>query len=51
MAENSEDQFSKVAAKTAQIAGRPLAFGMAAGLVAAWLISGPLFGFSDTWNW
>ena len=23
---------------------------MAAGLVAAWLISGPLFGFSDTWQ-
>ena len=50
MAKNSEHQFSKVATKTAQIVGRPLVFGMAAGLVAAWLISGPLFSFSDTWQ-
>src|SRR3979409_1308848 len=50
MAKNSEHQFSKVATKTAQIGGRPLAFGIAAGFVAAWLISGPLFSFSDTWQ-
>ena len=50
MAKNSEHQFSKVATKTAQFAGRPLVFGLAAGLVAAWLISGPLFSFSDTWQ-
>jgi low affinity Fe/Cu permease len=50
MAKNSEHHFSKVATKTAQFAGRPLVFGLAAGLVAAWLISGPLFSFSDTWQ-
>ena len=50
MAKNSEHQFSKVATKTAQFAGRPLVFGFAAGLVAAWLISGPFFSFSDTWQ-
>jgi low affinity Fe/Cu permease len=50
MAKNSEHQFSKVATKTAQFAGRSLVFGLAAGLVAAWLISGPLFSFSDTWQ-
>jgi low affinity Fe/Cu permease len=30
--------------------GRPAAFGAAAGLVVLWLASGPVFGFSDTWQ-
>ena len=30
--------------------GRPLAFLAAVGVVALWAISGPLFGFSDTWQ-
>jgi low affinity Fe/Cu permease len=30
--------------------GRPLAFGMAVGVVVAWAVSGPLFGYSDTWQ-
>src|SRR3981081_253439 len=50
MAKNSEHQFSKVATKTAQIGGRPLAFGMAARFVVGWLIAGPLFSFSNTWQ-
>ena len=31
-------------------AGRASAFILAVGIVAAWAISGPLFGFSDTWQ-
>jgi low affinity Fe/Cu permease len=31
-------------------AGRASAFIFAVGIVAAWAISGPLFGFSDTWQ-
>src|SRR5882757_3115794 len=50
MAQNGEHQFSKVATKTAQIGGRPLAFGIAAGFVVGWLIAGPVFHFSDTWQ-
>jgi low affinity Fe/Cu permease len=30
--------------------GTPWAFLVAVGLVAGWAISGPLFGFSDTWQ-
>jgi low affinity Fe/Cu permease len=30
--------------------GRPAAFVAAVGLIAVWLVSGPLFGFSDTWQ-
>jgi len=41
------DRFSRIGAK---ISGRPLAFNIALALVAFWLITGPLFGFSDTWQ-
>ena len=42
--------FTRFAKRTAQLAGRPVAFGIACGIIVAWLISGPLFGFSDTWQ-
>ncbi|MCC8364660.1 low affinity iron permease family protein [Lysobacter sp. A6] len=32
------------------MAGRPLAFAVASGTVAAWLLTGPIFGFSDSWQ-
>jgi low affinity Fe/Cu permease len=30
--------------------GRPWAFGIAMAVVAVWLVTGPIFGFSDTWQ-
>jgi low affinity Fe/Cu permease len=30
--------------------GSSAAFGIAASVVAAWIVTGPLFGFSDTWQ-
>jgi low affinity Fe/Cu permease len=42
--------FSHFAAKAAQLAGKPLTFLIAVGVVLAWAVSGPLFGFSDTWQ-
>ena len=30
--------------------GGSLAFSLALGVVAVWLVTGPLFGFSDTWQ-
>jgi len=42
--------FTRFAKKTAQLAGRPMAFGLALGTILAWLVTGPLFGFSDTWQ-
>ena len=42
--------FTRVAKKTAQFTGRPIAFGLAVGTILIWLITGPIFGFSDTWQ-
>ena len=42
--------FGDVANKTSQAAGRASAFIFAAGLILVWAITGPLFGFSDTWQ-
>lgn len=30
--------------------GRPISFSIASGLIALWLITGPIFHFSDTWQ-
>ncbi len=40
-------RFSKVAAN---FSGRPITFGLALLIILVWIISGPLFGFSDTWQ-
>lgn len=42
--------FAASATTIAQLSGRPLTFGVAVLTIAAWAISGPLFGFSDTWQ-
>jgi len=42
--------FSEVANKTSGAAGRASTFILAAGVVIAWAITGPLFGYSDTWQ-
>jgi low affinity Fe/Cu permease len=30
--------------------GQPIAFLLAAGVILVWIVSGPIFGFSDTWQ-
>jgi low affinity Fe/Cu permease len=42
--------YSRLAKSAAQLSGRPPALGVAVTLVVVWLLSGPLFGFSDTWQ-
>lgn len=42
--------FVRFAKWTAQAAGHPLAFGVALGIILLWAISGPLFGFNNTWQ-
>ncbi len=42
--------FTRFAKKAAQFTGRPAAFGIAAGSIFVWLFSGPIFGFSETWQ-
>jgi low affinity Fe/Cu permease len=43
-------RFSRFAKWTAHVAGRPNTFFLALGVVLAWAMTGPLFGFSDTWQ-
>ena len=40
-------RFAKVAAR---FCGRPRVFAIAVGIIAVWVVTGPLFGFSDTWQ-
>lgn len=47
---NSEHWFSKIATETANGSGRPWAFGIAGMFVIGWLLTGPIFHFSDTWQ-
>ena len=42
--------FDHLAKLAARFTSRPLAFGLAVAVVLAWLVTGPLFGFSDTWQ-
>jgi low affinity Fe/Cu permease len=42
--------FSLFAQKTAHLAGRPLAFLLATMTIVVWAATGPLFGYSDTWQ-
>ena len=42
--------FEKVARKISDYAGKPLTFVVALSIVIVWAVSGPVFGFSDTWQ-
>lgn len=42
--------YTRTARWIAQLSGRPLTFLLAVGLIAVWLLTGPIFGFSDTWQ-
>lgn len=42
--------FGRFARGTSRAAGRPVAFTLAMGVVLLWAVTGPLFGFSDTWQ-
>jgi low affinity Fe/Cu permease len=45
-----QDLFRKVAHWTSDKVGSPLAFAAAVFVIVAWGITGPLFGYSDTWQ-
>jgi low affinity Fe/Cu permease len=46
----TRSQFTRFAKGTARATGRPSAFILAVGVILAWLLTGPLFHFSDTWQ-
>ena len=42
--------YSQFAKKTAHFCGRPTVFTIAAGIIVVWVVTGPMFHFSDTWQ-
>ena len=42
--------FTRLAKAASRFSGRSLCFALAVLVVLAWLVTGPLFGFSDTWQ-
>jgi low affinity Fe/Cu permease len=42
--------FTAIATRIAALAGQPLAFTLALAAILLWLVTGPLFGWSDTWQ-
>ena len=46
----SRSWFTRFAKQTARATGRPAGFGVAVAIILVWVITGPLFGFGDTWQ-
>mgnify|MGYP003619503682 CR=1 FL=1 len=42
--------FTRFAKVVARVAGEPATFSLAAAVIAVWGLSGPYFGYSDTWQ-
>lgn len=49
MAEQSS-VYTRTARSIAQLSGRPITFLLAVASIVVWLITGPIFGYSDTWQ-
>jgi low affinity Fe/Cu permease len=45
-----QDRFAHFARLVSNLAGKPVAFLLAVAVVVVWAVTGPLFGFSDTWQ-
>lgn len=45
-----QDLFRKLSHRISITVGSPIAFILAVAIIIVWIISGPLFGFSDTWQ-
>ena len=42
--------YATVAKTVSHWCGRPSTFLLAVGVIAVWIVTGPIFGFSDTWQ-
>ena len=48
--QTSAGWFGRLAVATARISGKPATFLIAVAVVALWAVTGPIFGYSDTWQ-
>ena len=46
----SNSWYSRFAKATSRFTGKPRTFSLAVGVILVWLVTGPLFDFSDTWQ-
>ena len=46
----AEKWFTSIATLAAFFAGQPVAFATASALILGWILTGPIFGWSDTWQ-
>jgi low affinity Fe/Cu permease len=42
--------YSELAKAASRFCGRPKTFALAAAVIATWIVTGPIFAFSDTWQ-
>ena len=42
--------YSKFAKACSRFSGRPIVFSLAVGTILVWILTGPLFNYSDTWQ-
>ena len=47
---NTVSWYSRFAKAASHFCGRPRVFSLAVATIVVWIITGPLFGFSDTWQ-
>ncbi|MEO5715384.1 MAG: low affinity iron permease family protein [Luteolibacter sp.] len=50
MSDSKNSLFARFAKKTSCQAGKPTTFFIAFLIIVVWAVSGPLFGYSDTWQ-
>jgi low affinity Fe/Cu permease len=48
--ESVRDAFDRVAGRVTKAVGSPIAVGLAVLVIGIWALTGPVFGFSDTWQ-
>ncbi|TCR68230.1 low affinity iron permease family protein [Bosea sp. BK604] len=48
--DNKASLFTRLAQAVSSWTGKPITFFVAVGLIVVWALSGPIFGFNDTWQ-
>ena len=46
----TRNYYARLAKSASRICGRPQTFALATGVILVWIVTGPIFGFSDTWQ-
>src|SRR5687768_3612278 len=47
---NKKSWFNLFAKAAARVSGRPMTFILALAVIVVWAVTGPIFGYSDTWQ-